>query len=148
MRTPACNASSAGADTRQPEEAGHQRSEPHLVFDLGERRFSIPAAAVRQVAEMPAVLRVPGGPPPYSGIVVLRGQLITVLELRLLLAADDEQVSARRCLVVLEARSGQPLAGPLGLVVDAVRGVTSGTATAGTPLDLAKLLGSKIPDRS
>lgn len=53
-----------------------------LVFDLGKERYGIDVMTVRQVRKIEAITPVPGTPPFYAGVVNVRGQIITALDLR------------------------------------------------------------------
>jgi purine-binding chemotaxis protein CheW len=57
-----------------------------LTFDLGSERYGIDVTTVTSVREVSKLTRVPGAPPFYRGVVNVRGQIITVLDLRILLA--------------------------------------------------------------
>lgn len=67
--------------------ASHQESTAQsqmmtlLVFNLGEERYGIDVMTVRAVRVLPRITRVPGIPTFYRGVVNLRGQIITVLDL-------------------------------------------------------------------
>lgn len=53
-----------------------------LVVGLGDRPLGIPAMRVRKVVRLPAVTRVPGAPAMIAGVMNLRGQLITAIDMR------------------------------------------------------------------
>ncbi len=54
-----------------------------LVFELGGERYGVDVMNVRRVRPLGRITRVPGIPRFYCGVVNLRGQVITVLDLRL-----------------------------------------------------------------
>lgn len=73
-----------------------------LVFGIDKERYAVLAECVRGVRSAPRITRVPGVPPFYRGVVNVRGQIITVLDLRHLLnlpATTDAQTSAELVLV-------------------------------------------------
>ena len=122
---------------------------PQLVFDLGERRFSVPVADVRHVAEVPEVLGVPHGPRHYAGLAVLRGQFVPVLDLPAMIEVGCPRSGDGRCLIVVDSGGAGPTVGPLAFLVDAVRGVATGAdSTVCNPLDLAGLLAGERPASS
>ena len=57
-----------------------------LTFDLGSERYGIDVMAVTSVRAISKLTPVPGAPPFYRGVVNVRGQIITVLDLRILLS--------------------------------------------------------------
>ncbi len=57
-----------------------------LTFDLGSERYGIDVSVVTSVRAIKKLTRVPGAPSFYRGVVNVRGQIITVLDLRILLS--------------------------------------------------------------
>lgn len=73
-----------------------------LVFNIDKERYAVLAECVRGVRAVPRITRVPGVPSFYRGVVNVRGQIITVLDLRYLLnlpASTSEQTGAELVLV-------------------------------------------------
>ena len=60
--------------------AGTQR---FLAFSLGLEDFAVPLLSVREVVALPEMTRVPNTSAFFSGIMNLRGQIISVFDLRL-----------------------------------------------------------------
>lgn len=57
-----------------------------LTFRLGSEQYGIDVRMVTSVRSVSKLTRVPGAPSFYRGVVNIRGQIITVLDLRLLLS--------------------------------------------------------------
>jgi purine-binding chemotaxis protein CheW len=57
-------------------------NERFLSFSLGEEDFAIPLLTVKEVIAMPEVTPIPQTPPYFLGIMNLRGQVISVMDLR------------------------------------------------------------------
>lgn len=55
---------------------------PVLVFDLGGERYGVDVMLVRGLRDLPHITPVPGSPHFYRGVVNLRGQIVTVMDLR------------------------------------------------------------------
>lgn len=55
---------------------------PTLIFDLGGERYGVDVMLVRGLRELPHLTIVPGAPRFYKGVVNLRGQIITVMDVR------------------------------------------------------------------
>jgi purine-binding chemotaxis protein CheW len=92
-----------------------------LAFDLGSEQYGIDVMQVRGVRALPKIARVPGTPDFYRGVVNLRGQILTVLDLRLFLrlSIQDESKTPRE-LIVVRANHLE-----LGFLADNVRGVVN-----------------------
>lgn len=92
----------------------------HVVFRVERERYALPLAAVREVVVPPTQFtRVPRAPAAVTGVMNLRGRVVTVVELRTLLSlADAGQVPQR---IVLLDRGRRDL----GLLVTDVEGIES-----------------------
>lgn len=63
-----------------------------LTFELGSEHYGVDVMAVRGVRTINRITRVPGTPSFYRGVVNVRGQVITVMDVRLFFgipALDD-----------------------------------------------------------
>ena len=89
----------------------------YLCFNLGKEEFSIPLLSVREVLGMPEVTPVPQSPPHFIGIMNLRGQVISVMDLRLKLGVKAIPSEETAVIILDWGNSG------LGLVVDKVNAV-------------------------
>lgn len=56
--------------------------ERFIRFSLGEEEYAMPLLRVREVIAMPDITPIPQTPPYFLGIMNLRGQVITILDLR------------------------------------------------------------------
>ena len=54
-----------------------------LVFALGEEEYAIPLLSVKEVIALPEFTKIPQTPSHFLGIMNLRGQVISVMDLRL-----------------------------------------------------------------
>ena len=54
----------------------------YLSFNLGVEEYAVPLLAVREVIAMPEYTPVPYTPPYFLGIMNLRGQVISIMDLR------------------------------------------------------------------
>jgi purine-binding chemotaxis protein CheW len=104
-----------------------------LLLELGPGLYGIESVSVREVVVGLAVTRLPGSPAHVHGIMNLRGQLVTVLDLVQRLTGAPARNAEGSTIVV---QSGERL---LGLIVDDVRDVQMvGVATSETlPLEHA-----------
>jgi len=90
-----------------------------LGFSLGEEEFGIPLLSVREVIGMPEITPVPQSPKHFLGIMNLRGQVISIVDLRLKFGIAPKKSSET---VVVICDIGQS---SLGMVVDSVNQVLS-----------------------
>ena len=98
------------------------RGERYLCFALGEESYAIPLLSVKEVIAVPEVTPVPQTPNYFLGIMNLRGQIISVLDLRTKFGiepASENETSVIICDL-------QPNC--IGVVVDSIDSVLSPTA--------------------
>lgn len=77
-----------------------------LTFRLGSEHYGIDVMTVRGVRDITHIIRVPGVPAFYRGVVNVRGQIVTVLDLRLffeVMVGDDAVPPAE--LVIVQANN-------------------------------------------
>jgi len=109
-----------GASTQSIPEPVISR-ESCLVFSLGGTKFGIPIHQVVELDKLPRVTPVPNVPYWVRGVTNLRGEILTVLDLRLLLGMERrDQLERGRILVV---RLGEDAT--TALVVDEVSGIAN-----------------------
>jgi purine-binding chemotaxis protein CheW len=103
----------------------------HVVFLLEKDRYALPLAAIREVVVPPErFTRVPRSPPVVSGVMNLRGRVVTVVELKGLLGvADPSPRDPRLERVILLDRGRRDL----GLLVTDVDGIESVEKVAAAP---------------
>jgi twitching motility protein PilI len=100
-----------GADTPADEWIG-------IGFRLGNEQFVTGRADVREVLPVPdQIARVPGGKSWLRGIANLRGQLLTVVDLKAFLGAGSAMLDRKTRILVIASREV-----PTGLIVDEVVG--------------------------
>ncbi len=87
-------------------------------FKIGQERFVTARSNVREVLSVPHVLtRVPGAKPWLRGIASVRGQLITIVDLKAFLGGGISMTDRHARIVVLASRDV-----PTGMLVDEVIG--------------------------
>lgn len=73
-----------------------------LTFDLGTERYGIDVTVVTRVRAISKLTHVPGAPSFYRGVVNVRGQIITVLDLRILLSLGTNVAEIPPELIVVK----------------------------------------------
>lgn len=88
-----------------------------LLLELGPGVYGVESVSVREIVVGLPVTRLPGAPPHIRGVMNLRGQLVTVLDMVHRMTGSPARNAEGSTVVV---QSGERL---LGLVVDDVRDV-------------------------
>ncbi len=90
----------------------------HVIFRVEKERYSLPLSSVREVVVPPGrFTRVPRAPPAISGVMNLRGRVVTVVELRQLLGLPEGPTPPSRLLLLDRGRRD------LGFLVTDVDGI-------------------------
>jgi len=90
----------------------------HVIFRVDKERYGLPLAAVREVVVPPErFTRVPRAPAAVTGVMNLRGRVVTVVELRQLLGLPDGALPPSRVVLLDRGRRD------LGLLVTEVDGI-------------------------
>lgn len=109
-----------------------------LCFSLGEEDYAIPLLSVREVIAIPDTTKIPGTPSYFLGIMNLRGQVISVLDLRSKFQIKPKQ-GAETAVIICDL---SPLC--IGVVVDSINFVFTPNAEETSPKP--ELQGSKNAD--
>jgi purine-binding chemotaxis protein CheW len=90
----------------------------HVIFRVEKERYGLPLKAVKEVVVPPErFTRVPRAPAAVSGVMNLRGRVVTVVELRQLLGLPEGPSPNGRVLLLERGRRD------LGLLVTDVEGI-------------------------
>lgn len=93
--------------------------ERYLSFTLGQEDYAIPLLSVKEVIALPEVTPMPFTPPHFVGIMNLRGQVISVIDLRQKLGIKSG-AAAETSVIICDL---SPMV--LGVVVDSINFVLS-----------------------
>jgi len=96
------------------------QGERFIAFDLAGESYALPFDCVLETDRVPKFTYVPGMPAHVRGVLNLRGDIIPLVDLRLLFAVDDGMADGR--MVVIRDREAKQ---PLALVVDRLIGLAS-----------------------
>ena len=91
--------------------------ERFLNFSLAGEEYALPLAAVKEVIALPDITAVPYTPPHFLGIMNLRGQVISVMDLRLKLNVKSDK-SQETAVIICESEGHS-----IGMVVSSVNSV-------------------------
>lgn len=106
----------AEALARAPE-AGRESGarEEIAIIEVGGDRLGIPVSGLREFVPCPPLAKLPGLPTWMAGVVQVRGELVSAIDLAARLGLEASAQAPR--LAIVEARGGA-----VGLVVDRVAG--------------------------
>lgn len=107
-----------------------------LTFSLGAERYALDVSVVRGVRPLEKLTRVPGVPPFYRGVVNVRGQIYSALDLRRFFALDVPSDTLPPELILVTAANLE-----LALLADHIEQVQPLLATDLTPLERPFTLG-------
>jgi purine-binding chemotaxis protein CheW len=104
----------------------HDPSKTLVGFTVGEARYAVPIARVKEIANPLAVVALPHAPHAILGVADYRGEVVPVVDLRMRFGLGATETTRRTKWIVVEV-GGRLIA----LVVDSV---TEVFGTAGTDL--------------
>ena len=119
----------------------------YLTFFIAGVEYAVSLEHVREVIPYDTVTRVPGMPEVVRGVTNLRGAVVPVVDLAIEFRLAPIEISARTCIVLVEAKLGATTV-PMGLLTEEVGQVLALTAEEllpppafGTPIRTEYLLG-------
>jgi len=93
-------------------------NQKYSTFYLNGICFGIPVERVQEVMEFQEITPVPLSPAVLPGIINLRGQILTTIDLKIRLELSSEEVTAQPMMIVVRTSEG-----PMNLVVDRIGNV-------------------------
>jgi len=85
------------------------------AFYVGEMHLGIDIRVVREINRIVAFTPVPHSPPQVRGVINLRGEVVTVMDLRVILGLGTTEISKNAKNVIVQSDSEQ-----VGLLVDRI----------------------------
>jgi len=92
--------------------------ERYLEFALGHEGFAIPLLQVRELISVPETTPIPYSPAHFLGIMNLRGQVISVVDLRKKMKLKEGDEHAENAVIIMEIGGVN-----MGVVVDSINKV-------------------------
>lgn len=105
--------------TTKHKEAKKLAVEKYLIFDSGERQFSLAFSDIIQIIAAQEPSPLPDFPDYVLGTIAYNSTVIPVISLRRRFHFEDKPISDRNCIIVSESESKQ-----VGLLCDSVSGFT------------------------
>ena len=90
-------------------------SQRYLVFSLSQETYAIPLLQVKEVIGYSETTPIPYAPSYFKGVINLRGQVISVMDLRTKLKLTKANFGAKTSIIILNLA---PLC--LGVIVDSI----------------------------
>ena len=113
-----------------------QATERYVIFVIADSLYAVPVTSILEIGRIPRITPIPNVPPWIPGVINLRGEIISVIDLRAFLGIDEAYQSDSSRMLVVKTQ-GEEIT--TSLVVDQVRGFmrldTKQMAAAGTSLD-------------
>jgi purine-binding chemotaxis protein CheW len=106
-------------------------------FTIGDVNYGVPVNQVREVRDMQVVTPVPEAPSYIDGVTNLRGQIITVMDLRKRLSIEATESKDKKIIVIEMSEA------TVGVVVDSVTEVST---IAGTDIESQMQVTKKLED--
>jgi purine-binding chemotaxis protein CheW len=129
----------ASADSRAPRDTPPQTRQ-FLTFKLGGESYAAPILTVKEIIEYGQVTTVPMMPGFIRGVINLRGNVVSVVDLAARFGQHRGKVGKRSCVVIIEAnQDGEKQI--MGILVDSVDEVVE---IAGSDIDPPPTFGAKI----
>ena len=98
----------------------------YLTFALGDEGYGLEILKVREIIKYMDITHVPRTPPHVRGVINLRGQVISVIDLRSKFAMDATPPTDETCIIVVESRDNTTGSkSTVGVIVDRVSEVLS-----------------------
>jgi purine-binding chemotaxis protein CheW len=99
------------------------------TFRLGDLLLGIDIRCIREINRVSAITPVPDAPPQITGVMNLRGEVVTVVDLRAVLELPPTEITPRTRLMIVQSDDE-----PIGLLVDRVADVATVQGTDEEPL--------------
>ena len=107
--------------TNESQETKKKHSGKFIVFSLHNKHYGMPLAKIKEIIRPPVTTPLPTVPGFYKGLINVRGQIISVVDLRLCFGMPEAAVVPKKTCVII-SHVGNIL---LGAIVDEIVDVTS-----------------------
>jgi len=93
-------------------------SQEIVIFNLGKEKFALFTDQVKSIEEMQDIVPVPMAPDYLSGLINLRGEITTIVDLRRRLHMENNHISPDVVIIIVDFKQETA-----GLIVDKVESV-------------------------
>jgi purine-binding chemotaxis protein CheW len=96
------------------------RGGKYLTFALGREEYGLEILKVREIIGFMEITAVPRTPGYVKGVINLRGQVISVVDLRAKFDMEAMEKTDETCIIVVEIQTGDGGKLSMGIIVDRV----------------------------
>uniref|UniRef100_A0A7C4WCM1 Chemotaxis protein CheW n=1 Tax=Geoglobus ahangari TaxID=113653 RepID=A0A7C4WCM1_9EURY len=89
-----------------------------IVFNLGNERYGVEISQVREIIKPTQITRIPNAPDFVEGVINLRGQITTIINLRKRFGLEPKPIDNNTRIIVVEYNNAV-----IGMMVDTVNEV-------------------------
>ncbi len=112
----------------RPTPVGHGEKVQLATFYLGDICLALEIAQIQEIMRDVRITHVPYAPPEVSGVINLRGEVSTIIDLRRVLGLPPAPADVSRRTLIVRAQGES-----IGLIVDRVADITAVDAEAIVP---------------
>lgn len=132
--------SQAATQFEQVRQSPIDKEGKYLTFALGREEYGLEILKVREIIGYMAITAVPKTPAYVKGVINLRGQIIPVVDIRILFGMESRDVTEETCIIVVEI-SQVSRKFSIGVIVDRVSEVLD---VSGEDIEQAPQLGASV----
>ncbi len=107
-------------DMMLPKAAIEEGTEQFVLFSLGEQMFAAPIANVFELSLPPDLIMVPNTPQWMLGVANLRGEIISIVDIRGFLNMEQESYKKASRMIIAQTHDKEMM---VGLIVDRINGI-------------------------
>jgi purine-binding chemotaxis protein CheW len=96
--------------------------ERFLVFNLQKESYAIPITRIKECIALTGITSVPNTPAHFKGVINLRGQMVSIVDLRLRLRMSKAENNGRTPIVILDIPDVS-----VGVIIDSIERVIAAT---------------------
>ena len=97
-------------------------TEQYLSFILEDELFALDISSVREVLDYKSITKIPRMPNFILGVINLRGNVVSVVDMRMKLGMKKAKRTVHTCIVIIEVNIEEEII-LMGILVDSVREV-------------------------
>lgn len=118
-------------------------SQKIVIFNLGKEKFALFTDQVKSIEEMQDIVPVPMTPDYLSGLINLRGEIATIIDLRIRLHLENSQTGPDVVIIIVDYNQETA-----GLIVDRVDSVeTINAVPKAIPDNIKKAANGRFYDK-
>ena len=94
----------------------------YLTFEFGRETFAMEISNVKEVINYTKITRVPRLPKHLSGVINLRGNIVSIMDVRIKLGINIKEKTPDTCIIVVEMQNNEEII-QTGIPIDSVKEV-------------------------